>query len=113
MKRIPAITTLFLILAVSAAGAVDVDGKILPGEYAREQSFEKGSFRLLWRIVDDKIFMAIDSDAKGWVSVGFEPTRIMANSDMIFGFVEASGSIKAVDAWSTGMFGPHPADTAQ
>lgn len=99
--------------AVSAANAVDVDGKILPGEYAKEQSFEKGSFRLLWRIVDDNIFMAIESDAKGWVAVGFEPTRIMANSDMIFGFVESSGSVKAVDAWSTGMFGPHPPDVDQ
>lgn len=100
-------------IAVSAAHAVDVDGKILPGEYAREVSFDKGSFRLLWRIAGDKIFMAIDSDAKGWVAIGFEPTRIMANSDMIFGFVETSGGVRAVDAWSTGMFGPHPADTAQ
>ena len=37
----------------------------------------------------------------------------MANADMIFGFVEASGSVKAVDAWSTGIFGPHPPDTEQ
>jgi hypothetical protein len=113
MKRLATILVLMFGFAVSAANAVDVDGKILPGEYAREQSFEKGSFRLLWRIVDDNIFMAIDSDAKGWGAVGFEPARIMANSDMIFGFVESSGSVKAVDAWSTGMFGPHPPDADQ
>lgn len=113
VKRKLAAALLLIGMAVSVASAVDVDGKILPGEYAREESFDKGSFKLLWRIVGEKIFMAIDSEAKGWVSIGFEPSRIMANSDMVFGFVEASGVVKAVDAWSTGMFGPHPADVDQ
>lgn len=113
MNRKLATTFLLLGMALSAVNAVDVDGKILTGEYAREESFDKGGFKLLWRIVGERIFMAIDSEAKGWVSIGFEPTKIMANSDMVFGFVETSGSVKAVDAWSTGMFGPHPADVDQ
>ena len=100
-------------VVISAAFGVDVDGKIAQGEYAREESFDKGSFRLLWRIVGDTAYMAIEATAKGWVSVGFEPTRVMANSDMIFGFVEASGAVRAVDAWSTGLFGPHPPDADQ
>lgn len=97
----------------SAAFAVDVDGAISPGEYSSEASYDKGNFILLWRISGDTLYMAIDSSAPGWVSVGFEPTRVMANSDMIFGMIPADGPGQAVDAWSTGMFGPHPPDTNQ
>ena len=55
----------------------------------------------------------IEAQSKGWVSVGFDPSSIMANSDMIFGIVGADGKVEAIDAWSTGSFGPHPADADQ
>jgi hypothetical protein len=34
----------------------------------------------------------------------------MAESDMIFGWVDADGTAGALDCYSTGMFGPHPPD---
>jgi hypothetical protein len=37
----------------------------------------------------------------------------MADSDMIFGWVEIDGAVNVVDAYSTGPLGPHPADTEQ
>jgi len=97
----------------SAVYAVDINGSIAQGEYARETSFDNGNFRLLWKIEGDAIFMAIDAKAAGWVSIGFEPTNIMANADMIFGIVDKSGKLQSIDAWSTGMFGPHPPDVNQ
>lgn len=102
-----------LVTLCSAAYAVDVDGVIVPGEYPKEAVFDNGNYRLLWKIEGDKAFMAIDAKAPGWVAVGFQPTAVMANADMIFGFVDAANKVGAVDAWSTGIFGPHPADTSQ
>ena len=104
---------IFLALIGSAAYAVDVDGVLVPNEYAKEISLDKGNFRILWRIVDDRLHMAIDAKAAGWISVGFEPTSVMANSDMIFGMLGKDGVLQTVDAWSTGMFGPHPPDANQ
>ena len=104
---------LILALAGTAAYAVEVNGILAQGEYAKEASFDNGNFRLLWSVVGDKLFMAIDAKAAGWVAVGFEPTSIMANADMVFGIVDAAGSATCVDAWSKGMFGPHPADIDQ
>ncbi|MFA6366096.1 MAG: DOMON domain-containing protein [Candidatus Hydrogenedentales bacterium] len=107
--------SIMIVLAVigSAAYAVDVNGTIAQGEYARETSFDNGNFRLLWKIQGDAIFMAIDAKAAGWVAIGFEPTNIMANADMIFGIVDKSGRLQSIDARSTGMFGPHPPDLNQ
>lgn len=113
MKAKIIFSALILALIGSAAYAVDVDGQVAQGEYAKEMTLDKGNFRLLWSVVGDKFFMAIEANATGWVSVGFDPASIMAKSDMIFGIVDASGSVKCIDAWSTGMFGPHPADTEQ
>jgi len=103
---------LFIMLG-SAIYAVDVDGILAPGEYSKEATFDNGNFRLLWKIESDKAFMAIDAKSPGWVAVGFQPTFAMANADMIFGIVDASGKVQAIDAWSTGIFGPHPPDINQ
>lgn len=113
MKTKYAISVMLLLAIVSAAFAAEVDGVISPAEYTRESVFDAGNYRLLWHIDGDKIFMAMDVKAPGWVAIGFEPTSVMANADMIFGMVAADGKTQAIDAWSTGMFGPHPPDTNQ
>lgn len=103
-----------LVLAVgSMAFAVDVDGVLKDGEYSKEASFDKGNYRLYWEFQDDKVFMGIVAKSKGWVAIGFDPSTVMANADMIFGLVDEQGNVQAVDAWSTGMFGPHPPDVNQ
>jgi len=55
--------------------------------------------------------MAIESIAKGWVSIGIEPTNKMKEADMIFGVVTEKG-VFAYDQFSTGLFGPHQDDTS-
>lgn len=113
MKTKNIIALVLLLTLGSTVFAVDVDGAITAGEYPKEAVFDNGNFRLLWKIEGDKIFMAIDAKAPGWVAIGFQPTTVMANADMIFGFVDSANKAGAVDAWSTGIFGPHPADTSQ
>lgn len=113
MKTNHVIALILVALVGSAAYAVDVDGVIKQGEYSKEAVFDKGNFRLLWEFQGDKIYMAIDAKTAGWVAVGFDPATVMSKSDMIFGLVGAPGNVQAVDAWSTGMFGPHPPDVDQ
>lgn len=103
----------FLLTEAQAAGTPTIDGLISEGEYSNSVDFDKGNFRLLWRIDQDRLDMAIDAKAAGWVSIGFDPTSIMANSDMIFCIIGSDGRLQAIDAWSSGPFGPHPADTDQ
>ncbi len=100
-------------IAVQAGFAVNVDGKIGQGEYAREATFDGGNYRLFWSIEGDTLFMAIEAKAAGWVAIGFDPSSVMANCDMVFGIVDSQGQTQAIDAWSKGMFGPHPADIDQ
>lgn len=97
--------------ALSILGAVEVDGVIGKNEYVNKQVLDGNAFVLYWQIEGDTIYFAVESSAKGWVSIGFEPTKIMANADMVFGIV--GDKAQAVDAYSTGQFGPHPADTDQ
>lgn len=101
------------VVAAEAGFAVNVDGKIAQGEYTREASFDGGNYRLLWSIEGDTLFMAIEAKAAGWVAIGFDPSTVMANCDMVFGIIDSLGKAQAIDAWSKGMFGPHPADTDQ
>lgn len=113
MKTKYLVALALLVTVGSATYAVDVDGVVVPGEYPKEAVFDNGNYRLLWKVEGDKAFMAIDAKAPGWVAVGFQPTAVMANADMIFGLVDNSGKVQAVDAWATGIFGPHPPDVSQ
>lgn len=97
--------------ALSILGAVDIDGVIAQNEYSNRQQLDGNNFVLYWQVEGDTIYFAIESTAKGWVSIGFEPKRVMANADMVFGIVGTT--VQAIDAYSTGQFGPHPADTDQ
>jgi hypothetical protein len=97
----------------SLAFAVNIDGALSPGEYAREIMLDKGNFKILWQIEGETVFMAIEAKAPGWVALGFEPTNVMANADMIFGLVGEGKDVQVIDAWSSGMFGPHPPDADQ
>jgi hypothetical protein len=113
MKTKCVLAMMLFVALGSVTYAVDVDGTLAPGEYSKEAVFDNGNFRLLWKIEGDKAFMAIDAKTPGWVAIGFQPTFGMANADIIFGIVDASGKVQAIDAWSTGIFGPHPPDVSQ
>ena len=111
MKKILTIGIGLLLLA-AAANAQKVDGVVGPGEYPHTVSFADGKFVLSWKMGTKSIFFAVDAEAPGWVALGFNPTSVMDQADMVFGLVGQDGSVKAIDAFSTGVFGPHPEDTA-
>lgn len=90
----------------------DLDGIISEGEYDFKGSFGEGTIvEVHWKVDGDNISIGLVGKTSGWVSIGIGYSQAMADSDMIFGWVENDGTVKVVDAYSTGPTGPHPADT--
>ncbi|MBN2552615.1 MAG: hypothetical protein JXB06_07585 [Spirochaetales bacterium] len=107
---LPILTALLFLGSVAPVHAVDVDGIVAEGEYAGSLSLEGGEFLLYWAVEGERAHFAVQARTRGWVSLGIDPTQVMAEADMIFGWVEDGGEVGALDCYSTGMFGPHPPD---
>ncbi len=105
------ISILLSIAVLGGAFGQVIDGVVKEGEYARQISADKDNVIIAWTIKDDRVYFGLDFKSKGWISIGFDPTVIMANADMVFGMVPESGPVEAIDAFSTGTFGPHPPDS--
>ncbi|HUV09077.1 MAG TPA: cytochrome and DOMON domain-containing protein [Spirochaetia bacterium] len=88
-----------------------VDGVVESNEYPASAEFDDGRYRLQWRLEGDTVYFALSVATGGWVAIGFEPKTVMAEADMIFGWVDDTGKTHFVDAYSQGTFGPHPPDT--
>jgi len=91
----------------------DLDGNISDGEYDFVAEVAGGDMRIHWRVDGDQIYFALEAKTTGWVCIGLDPKTIMKNADMIFGWVDGSGTVHIEDAYSTGTTGPHPRDTDQ
>lgn len=90
----------------------DLDGVISDGEYPFMVTAAGNDLELHWKVEGTTVQFGIKARTNGWVAIGLEPTTIMKDADMYFGWVQG-GTPTAVDAWSTGAFGPHPRDTDQ
>jgi hypothetical protein len=80
-------------------------------EYNQTREFGAGQFVVYWRLDGEFCYMALKGETTGWVAIGFEPTTLMDEADMIFGWV-SEGIVTMVDQYSTGPTGPHPSDTS-
>ncbi len=87
------------------------DGVISPGEYPRHESFGSGAIEIYWKIENETLYMALMGRTTGWVAIGFEPSRAMADADIVLGYVTDNGSVIVQDEYSLGETGPHKPDT--
>jgi len=71
---------------------------------------ENGIMEIFWSSESDTLHMALLSRHEGWVAIGFRPTSVMNNADIILGG-SADGEAYIYDMYSTGLYGPHPSDT--
>lgn len=75
-------------------------------------AFQSGDrFKLYYKIVNLDVYFRMEGKTLGYVAVGFEPTQAMKDADMVIGYV-VKGNVYAFDAYSTGLYGPHPEDTS-
>ena len=54
------------------------------------QQIEKDGFLIAWRIVGTDIEFIVEQSTLGWVAIGFEPSRVMKDADIIIGYVDGS-----------------------
>jgi len=92
----------------------DIDGIIGKDEYDPAKIYMGSTgkkFKIYYKVVGPDIFMALEVETFGWVSIGIEATdKLHKNADMIFGWVDDQGRVKVVDAFSPESQGPHPED---
>lgn len=86
------------------------DGIISDGEYPHSLTVGNGMMEIFWSSESDILYMALRSRYEGWISIGFRPTSVMNNADIILGG-SAEGEAYIYDMYSTGPYGPHPPDT--
>ncbi len=67
-----------------------------------------GDIEVRWKVEDPNIRFEVSAPTTGWVSVGFNPTRVMKDADIIIGYVEGSQAV-VVDQFGNGSFS-HKAD---
>ncbi|HWQ61427.1 MAG TPA: DOMON domain-containing protein [Negativicutes bacterium] len=86
------------------------DGTIGDGEYT--QTHKIGDIEVFTRVEGDTVMMALRAKTKGWVALGIDPEDKMKGADIIMSSVK-DGQATVLDMYSTGTFGPHPADDQQ
>ncbi len=86
------------------------DGTVSDGEYT--QTHKIGDIEVFSRVEGDTVMMALRAKTKGWVALGIDPEDKMKGADIILGFVK-DGQATVLDMYSTGTYGPHPADDRQ
>jgi len=71
-------------------------------------SVTSDDMQVKWKVEGDQIDFEINAPTTGWVSVGFDPSRIMKDANFIFGYVDG-GTVVVKDQFGTGTFS-HKAD---
>ena len=86
----------------------NADGVVSEGEYASEADF--GDMRLWWQHDGESLYIAMEGETQGWISVGINPERGMQGANYLFGYVE-DGELRIWDAYGTSPTGAnHPPD---
>lgn len=88
----------------------NIDGVVEDNEYVNEVTFDGGLYELSWNIDGSLVYIAMSARTTGWVAIGFDPITLMENADMVFGWVDESGTAFTLDTFATGPYGPHPPD---
>lgn len=96
--------------AAKASAEWKSDGAVSDGEYT--QTHKLGEIEVFSRVEGDSVMMALRARTKGYVALGIDPEDKMKGADMLLGYMK-DGQAAVVDMYSTGVYGPHPLDTAQ
>lgn len=89
------------------------DGVIEDGEYENEVTGFRDLFYIYWTSDDEFLYMGIKGKTAGWIGVGFNPTVIMKDADIIIGGNKGSGGDLYIhDMYCIATTGPNREDTA-
>lgn len=76
------------------------------------QEYSAGDFLFEWQFEDSpaSLRLRVTAPTTGWVSVGFDPTSMMENANLLIGYVEG-GTAYIRDDYGTGQFS-HASDVS-
>lgn len=95
----------------SKLGLVLILGVFLSvGLFAQQNTMTAGEFTLKWNIDGENLVMTVSAKTTGWVSVGFEPSKVMKDADILIFSVDKDGTVKGEDEYGVSLFG-HKKDT--
>ncbi len=83
------------------------DGTVSNDEYSQFQQI--GDLQVFSRIAGDSVCLALRAQNNGYIALGIKPEDKMLGADMLICAMNGSQAT-VTDAYSTGTFGPHPAD---
>lgn len=58
-------------------------------------------------IVGSELFLSVSAPTTGWVAIGFEPTRAMADANILIGYVDGN-QVVVEDHYGNGIFSHRP-----
>jgi len=103
------ILILILILVFSMAAYANGQQEVVP---VRDNdgylSVSAGDFDVRWKAEGDQLNFEITAPTTGWVSVGFDPERVMKGANFVIGYVDGD-TVVAKDHYGSGTFA-HKAD---
>ncbi len=88
-----------------------IDGVIGSSEYESSKNIDEGKFEIFWTTTGGDIFIGMRAEVEGYLSIGLDPVDLMTNADMIFGWVDGTGTPHIKDTFCTNDQGNHPEDT--
>jgi hypothetical protein len=62
------------------------------------------SYDLQWQIQGEQILITLKANTVGWISVGFNASRIMKDADIKIGYVDDQGDVFFEDHFGNSMF---------
>ncbi|MDA3948350.1 MAG: DOMON domain-containing protein [Spirochaeta sp.] len=109
MKRTTAIAALIVLgFTVFAGGTKEIHAAA--PELDGFSRAEAAGVDLQWRITGDALEVQMSAQTTGWVSVGFDPSRQMADANIVIGYV-ADGTLVIADDYGVGPMN-HDRDTS-
>ena len=96
----------------AAAGMLFANGEqeVVMGEGANGgYSFEIGEMTVEYTIAEEQIEITLAAPTEGWIAIGFEPSSVMKDANIIIGAVE-NGTLTVEDHFGTSTF-VHKPDT--
>lgn len=66
-------------------------------------SWQDNDFSLSWTIEAQELIMTVSARTTGWIAVGFNPTRMMRDANIIIGAVLPDGTVVVEDHFGTGL----------
>jgi hypothetical protein len=101
-----AVSALFIASQAAAGGSQE----IAPQKTADgSMQISADGITVNWLVSGDSIAFEVTAPTTGWVSIGFNPSRVMKDADFIIGYVE-NGKAVVRDQFGNGTFS-HKSDT--